>query len=186
MPACRLFKPFISLRFAGNTTKNANVGHTSWSAHPTLGQHRDVQRQTRYMNTGAESSETPKSPSDKSPVACYPPYTPPPPLSLLTSPLTFNIIPQHHPHPQQHHNTKARSLCQTCILFYLYVCLSLSSSHCLMFHWNKMLIPSLPPCFSLSLSLSRLSLCRVSFSNTKPPLGVESVNGARAAQGVAQ
>lgn len=46
--------------------------------------------------------------------------------------------------------------------------------------------PSLPPCFSLSLSLSRLCLCRVLFSNTKPPLGVERVNGAHAAQGVAQ
>lgn len=32
----------------------------------------------------------------------------------------------------------------------------------------------LPPCF-LPLSLSRLCLCRVLFSNTKPPLGVERV-----------
>lgn len=33
---------------------------------------------------------------------------------------------------------------------------------------------------------SRLCLCRVLFSNAKPPLGAESVNGAHAAQGVAQ
>lgn len=45
----------------------------------------------------------------------------------------------------------------------------------------------LTPPHTLTLSLSlRPSVCRLLFSNTKPPLGVESAGGAHAARGVAQ
>lgn len=81
-----------------------------------------------------------------------------------------------------HHNTKNRRLCPPFI--YLYVCLSLSSSHCLIFYWNKMLTSLSPSDFS-SIYYARLCLFWVLFSNAKPPLGAESVNRAPAEQGVA-
>lgn len=101
--------------------------------------------------------------------ASYPP--PHPPRSSYTV-----AYMQHHPvtlcpHPQQKHGTVA--IAGRTLNIYLPLCLPFAV---IVTPLDVSLEQDahLPPCFYL-LSLSRLCLCGVLFSNAKPPLGVERV-----------
>lgn len=112
-----------------------------------------------------------KDPSEwRSPFKQHP--TPPhPPRSSYTV-----AYMQHHPvtlcpHPQQKHGTVA--IAGRTLDIYLPLCLPFAV---IVTPLDVSLEQDahLPPCFYL-LSLSRLCLCGVLFSNAKPPLGVERV-----------
>lgn len=111
-----------------------------------------------------------------------------PPSSVLTLLYIFACM-QHQSvtastSTASHHNTKDRRLCPS---FFLPLCLPFAVIVTLLDVSLKQdaHIPLSLPDFS-SIYHSRLCLCRVLFSNAKPPLGAERVNGAHAAQGVAQ
>lgn len=157
---------------------HSDVADRGPEANPTVWPQPGARLQTRYMNLKVERSISLNS--GESPIASIPP-PPASPHSPSHRCLSARDSIHIHNQPPQHRSS------QLTPVVYLPLCLPFAVI---------LTLPgvSLEQDAYLPLSLSdfasiyhsRLCLCRVLFSNTKPPLGAERVNGAPAAQGVAQ